>query len=52
MITHTKWYEGDLGGWKFCRRDVVEMEEEGWAVRQILQSNGSLWVVVYERNEN
>lgn len=48
MITKTAFYDG-YRPWEEIRSDVPKMESEGWAVRQMLQSNGSAWAVVYER---
>lgn len=48
MITKTQFYDY-YDPWPGLKRDVSKKESEGWAVRQILQSNGTTWVVVYER---
>lgn len=51
MRTKTEFY-GGYEAWPKMKTDVANWESNGWSVRQVLQSNGTNWVVVFEKDEN
>ncbi len=51
MRTKTEFYVG-FEAWHDMVRGIREKESDTWSVRQVIQSNGAYWVVVFEKDEN